>query len=59
MDCDELKVSLLADCLEWHFQTANRSHKSSTILQEGQFADAQEKRFQGAKRKNMGSAVQQ
>ena len=34
---------------EWHFQSGKRSDKSSTTLQEGRFADAQEKRFQGAK----------
>ncbi len=37
-------------CHEWHLQAAKRSDKSSTVLQEGRFAHAQEYRFHGAKR---------
>ena len=48
MDFAGLQGSLFADCQEWHFHSAKRSDKSSTILQEGGFADAQEYRFQGA-----------
>ena len=48
MDCAGLQGSLFADCQEWHFQSAKRTDKGSTILQEVRFADAQEKHFQGA-----------
>ena len=50
---------LFDDSQEWHFQGAKRSDKSSTILQEGRLAHAQELRFHCAKRSNIGSAVQQ
>ena len=42
MDCAELQCGLFADSQERHFRAAKGTHKSSTILQEGQFADAQE-----------------
>ena len=38
----ELQGCLFADRQEWHFQAARRSYKSSTILQEGTYAHAQE-----------------
>ena len=46
MDFAELQRGLFADCQVWHFQAAKRSDMSSTIMQEGRFADAQESRFQ-------------
>ena len=55
----ELQGFLLEDCQEWRIVAAKCSDKSSTLLQEGRFAIAQELRFQGAKRLNIGSAVQQ
>ena len=42
MGCVELQGGLFADCQEWHFQAAKSSENSSTILQEGRFANAQE-----------------
>ena len=42
MDCVEQQGCLFADRQEWHFQAASRSDKSSTILQEGRYAHAQE-----------------
>ncbi len=33
----DLQRGLFDDCQEWHFQAANRSDKSSTILQLGRF----------------------
>ncbi len=42
MDCVEQQGCLFADRQEWHFQAASRSDKSSTILQEGRDAHAQE-----------------
>ncbi len=42
MDCVDLQGCLFADRQEWHFQAASRSDKSSTILQEGRYAHAQE-----------------
>ncbi len=41
MDCVELQECLFADCQERIFQTAKRSDKSSTILQEGPLSHAQ------------------
>ena len=49
---------LSSDCQEWHILAAKSSDKSNNHLQEGRFANAQESCFQGAKRWNMGSAVQ-
>ena len=49
MDRTELQGVLFADCQKWHFQAVKRSNKSSTILQEGRFANAQQSCFQGAK----------
>ena len=40
--CAELQGWLLADCQEWCIVAAKSSDKSSTILQEGRFPDAQE-----------------
>ncbi len=42
MDCVELQGCLFADSQKWHFQTEKCSDKSTTILQEGPFAYAQE-----------------
>ncbi len=50
MDCDGLLRGLFDNCQEWHFQAANPSDKSSTILLLGRFAEAQECGFQGTKR---------
>ena len=41
------------------FWGAKLSNRSSTILHDVRFAEVQEFRFQGEKRSNMGSAVQQ
>ena len=41
---------LLADCQKWRIVAAKRSDKSSTLLQEVRFANAQEPRFLGVKR---------
>ena len=59
MVCAELQRVLLEGRQEWRIASAKRSDKSSTILQDGRFANAQETRFQGAKLWNMSSAVQQ
>ena len=50
MNCAELQGCLFADCQEWHFQARKRTDKSSTILQDGRFADAEESRFHVTKR---------
>ena len=42
MGCAELQVCLLADCQEWRNVVAKFSDKSSTHLQDGRFAKAQE-----------------
>ena len=40
------------------FQAARRSNKSSTILQDGRFAETNESRFQASNSSNVSSAVQ-
>ena len=50
MDSVKFLEGLFANCQLWHFQAAESSDKSSTILQERQFAHDQEERFHGAKR---------
>ena len=42
MGCAELQVGLFDVGHELHFQATKLSHKSSTILQEGRFANSQE-----------------
>ena len=42
MDCDEQQGGLIADSQECDFQAAERSDKSSTLLQEDRFAHNQE-----------------
>ena len=42
MRCAELQMVLFADCKESFSQATKLSKKSSTILQEGRFPDAQE-----------------
>ena len=42
MGCAELLGGQFADCQDWHFQAAKHLEKSSTILQDGRFADALE-----------------
>ena len=42
MGCAEMQGSLFGDCLEWNFEAAKISDKSSTIQQEVRFADAHE-----------------
>ena len=54
-----MQGGLFAVCKEMHCKAAKRSDKSSNILQEGRFADAQESRFHAAKHSNMCSVVQQ
>ena len=39
-----------SDCQEWCFQVAKCSDMSSAIQQEGPIVEAQEERFQGARR---------
>ena len=38
----EMQGGLFANFKEWHIQAAERSDKSSTVLQKGRFADGQE-----------------
>ena len=45
----ELQGVLLEGRQEWRFAAAKRLDKSSTILQDGRFVNAQETHFQGAK----------
>ena len=42
MDFAELQGRLLADCQEWCIVAEKCSEKSSTLMQEGRYADAQE-----------------
>ena len=38
MDCAELQWGLFTDWQEWYLQVEKRSHKNSTILQDGRWA---------------------
>ena len=42
MVCAELQGRVLADCQEWRIVPVKVSDKSSSLLQEGRFANAQE-----------------
>ena len=57
MSCGALQGGLFTNCQEWRFHPSKQSEMSRAILPEGRYA--QESRFQGAKRWNMGNAVQQ
>ncbi len=59
MYCAEMHGGLFVDCQECNFHVSKRSDNWNTILEEGRIADVHEEWFQGAKRGNMCSAVQQ
>ena len=51
-----MSISYFSEIL---FSGCETFKRSSTILQDVRFADVQESRFQGEKRSNLGSALQQ
>ena len=50
-------AELQRGCYKWYFEAAKCSKKGGNILQDGQFADAQESLFYVSKSSNVGSAV--